>query len=498
MEQNTGIDRRTFVKGVAAAGVGMAMAGPSSSAAPAPGEQAGEGSGASKAKRYAIVGTGSRSGMYQGAMQGDYREHAQLVGLCDINQGRLELAVGKAKAAGLDPKGYAPGDFEKMIDQTRPDAVIVTTVDCFHHEYIVRAMNAGVDVISEKPMTNTAERCQEVLDAREKTGKKCRVTFNYRYSPPRTQIKDILMSGEIGDVLSVDFHWLLNTHHGADYFRRWHAHKKFSQGLMLHKATHHFDLANWWIGAMPAEVMATGKREFYTSTMAKRMGLSGAHERCLTCPEKAKCGFYMDLAADKGLKELYLDNEKYDGYFRDQCVWRDPPDHDIEDTMNVLVRYDNNVTMAYSLNAFNAWEGYTIAFNGTKGRLEHTAVEQVYVNGTNTVQGAIKEKGITTTVIPIRGPARAIEPWTGEGGHGGGDKVLLDDLFLPEPPKDKYLRAADERAGAASILIGVAANKCFKTKQPVVIGELVKGLKQPDYAPMPSRTGPLPMPGKSA
>jgi len=160
--------------------------------------------------------------------------------------------------------------------------------------------------------------------------------------------------------------------------------------------------------------------------------------------------------------------------------------------------YDNNITLAYSLNAFNSWEGYTVAFNGTKGRLEHTAVEQVYVNGTNTVQGAIKEKGITTTVIPIRGPARAIEPWTGEGGHGGGDKVLLDDLFLPEPPKDKYLRAADERAGAASILIGVAANKCFKTKQPVVIGELVKGLKQPDYAPMPSRTGPLPMPGKSA
>ena len=102
------------------------------------------------------------------------------------------------------------------------------------------------------------------------TGRRVRVTFNYRYSPPRTQIKDILMSGAIGDVLSVDFHWLLNTHHGADYFRRWHREKKNSGGLMVHKATHHFDLVNWWLGAMPVQVMATGKREFYTPTMARR------------------------------------------------------------------------------------------------------------------------------------------------------------------------------------------------------------------------------------
>ena len=64
-----------------------------------------------------------------------------------------------------------------------------------------------------------------------------------RTSPPRTQVKDILMSGVIGDVLSVDFHWMLNTHHGADYFRRWHRNKKNSGGLMVHKASHHFDVS---------------------------------------------------------------------------------------------------------------------------------------------------------------------------------------------------------------------------------------------------------------
>src|SRR5207253_8917894 len=117
-------------------------------------------------------------------------------------------------------------------------------------------------------------------------------------------------------------------------------------------------------------------------------------------------------------------------------------------------------------------------------------------SGTGTTQGAIKPGGVKNTIIPIRGPAREIEAWTGAGGHGGGDKVMLDEIFLPGPPPDKYLRAADERAGAASILIGIAANKCFASGQGVKITELVSRLNRPDYSPMPSRTGSLPMPAK--
>jgi predicted dehydrogenase len=480
------LNRRTFMKTLSAAGLGVALGASALTAAAQP---------AGKRKRYAIVGVGGRHVMYQDAIEKNYAAYAELVAVCDTNPGRLEVARKRSTANQAPmPPAYLAADFAKMIAETKPDFVIVTTVDSFHQDYIVAAMEAGCDVITEKPMTNTPERCQQVLDARKRTGRQCRVTFNYRYSPPRTQVKDILMSGEIGEVLSVDFHWLLNTFHGADYFRRWHGQKKFSSGLMLHKATHHFDLVNWWLGAVPVSVTATGKREFYTPAMAKRLGLVSHHERCRTCPEKDKCGFFLDLAASPSLKEMYLDQEKYDGYFRDQCVFR--PEIDIEDTMNVLVKYDTGATMAYSLNAFNAWEGYMIAFNGTKGRLEHNIVESIYVNGTDTVQGGIQPGGITTRVVPLRGAVREVTPWSGVGGHGGGDKVMLDELFLPTTPADKYLRAADERAGAASLLVGAAANRCFVTGQPVVIADLVTGLAKPDYAPMPSRTDPLPMPAK--
>ncbi len=448
-------------------------------------------------RRYAIVGVGSRHELYQDGIEKTHADSAELVALCDLNPGRIELARRRSVRNGAPvPSGYLANDFQRMLREQRPDVVIVTTSDSTHHEFLIGAMEAGCDVVTEKPMTTDAEKCRQILDVRRRTGRDCRVTFNYRYSPPRSQVKELLMSGEIGDVLSVDFHWLLNTHHGADYFRRWHAQKKNSGGLFVHKSTHHFDLVNWWLGASPVAVLASGKREFYTPEMARRMGLSGPHERCLTCPERDRCGFHLDLAASPGLKSLYLDNEVHDGYLRDRCVFRS--EIDIEDTINALVTYDSGATLSYSLNTFNAWEGYTIAFNGTKGRIEHSLVESVYVNGTETIQGGVAENGVRIRVIPLRGAGYDLEPWRAEGDHGGGDRLMLDDIFRRDPLPDKYRRAADERAGAGSILVGVAANRSLQTGAKVLISDLVPDLPRPDFAPMPDRRTAVPMPRRGA
>jgi predicted dehydrogenase len=340
-------------------------------------------------------------------------------------------------------------------------------------------------------MTTDADKCRRILDARRQSGRRCTVAFNYRYMPVRTQIKEMLAGGVIGDVMSVDFNWMLDTHHGADYFRRWHSQKRFSGGLMVHKATHHFDLVNWWLSAVPVTVRASGRRNFYTPAMAKRLGLASHHVRCRTCPEKKKCGFELDLGKSPQLKSLYLDHEKHDGYHRDRCVFR--PDIDIEDSMSVVVGYDTDATLTYSLTAFAPWEGYVVAFNGSKGRLEHKVVESQETH----VPGAGKSYDIALSVHPLRKPAYAVTPRTGEGGHGGGDTMLLDDLFVPARARDPFLRAADERSGAYSILVGVAANRCFETGETVRIADLVPNLTRPDYPRMPARSAPVPMPPKS-
>jgi predicted dehydrogenase len=480
------VSRRDFARTSAAVGLGALL----------PDSASGWFQGGRPARaRYAIVGVGSRSQMYQRAVNQTFAEFAELVACCDVNPGRLALARQAAVAAGRPaPALYAAADFDRMIQDTKPAFVVVTTPCGTHSQYICRANELGVDVVSEKAMTVDAESCQRIVDTQRRTGRSCRVTFNYRYSPPRTQVKDLLMSGVIGDVLSVDFHWMLNTLHGADYFRRWHSYKRMSGGLMVHKATHHFDLVNWWLSAIPVSVYANGKREFYTPAMAKRLALSGPHERCRTCPEKQACGFELNLAGNANLKALYLDNEHHDGYFRDKCVFR--PDIEIEDTMNVIVTYDNQVTLSYSLNAFNAWEGYHIVFNGTAGRLEHKVEEQISISGDGSVPGAIKGDGTYIRVFPLRKPAYEVKVWTGEGGHGGGDDVMLKELFSPERVTDKYLRAADQRAGAYSVLVGIAANRCFTTGQPVRIGDLVANVGRPDFPAMPGHNGPVPMPKK--
>jgi predicted dehydrogenase len=479
-----GVGRREVVKGVAAGSAAMMMSDVASAA---------KLSGSDKKRDYVIVGCGSRARMFQDAIWGPHKNAARLVAICDTNPGRLSYVGKRASVAGAkSPKAYLDTEFDKMLREHKPYAVIVATPDALHDDYIVRALDAGCDVITEKPMTTDAAKAQRIIDAVKRSGKNVRVTFNYRYAPFRSQIKEMLMAGAIGDILSVDFQWLLNTVHGADYFRRWHSNKAISGGLMVHKSTHHFDLVNWWLSAQPVSVSAVGKRDFYTPAMSRRLGLVGPHQRCRTCPEKAKCSFYLDVAADPALKALYIDAEKYDGYFRDQCVWRE--EIDIEDTMNVVVGYDTGATLSYSLNAFNAWEGCIIAFNGTKGRLEHKVVEQAFVAGASLAQSQASGDAITTTLIPLRGQPQVITPRDGEGDHGGGDRVLLADLFEPAPAADPLKRAADYRSGAASILIGAAANICFKTGAPVKIADMVTGLERPDLPAMPGRNDPVPMP----
>ena len=443
-------------------------------------------------RRYAQVGLGGRHFMFRDAILGKYADTCELVGLCDINEGRLAYSIETTRTEhGVDIPGFKAEAFDAMVATTKPDAVIVTTRDCHHDEYICRAMELGCDAITEKPMTTDAEKCRRILETQRQTGRTCTVTFNYRYAPPRTQVKDLLMSGVIGEVLSVDFHWMLDVHHGADYFRRWHRNKCNSGGLLVHKATHHFDLVNWWLSTVPDTVYASGHRHFYLPRTAERYGLHNRSERCRDCPESSRCPFYLDLASGELLRRLYLESETYDGYYRDRCVFSDQID--IEDTMILAVQYASGVKMSYSLNAFSPWEGYVISFNGTRGRLEHKCEESVYINADGSVPGALKKEGTWIRIFPHRQPAHSVDLWTGDGGHGGADPRMLDYVFAPEAqPPDKHRRAADQRSGAWSILVGAAANLSMAEGRPVSVAELVPDIGMPDYTAMPDPDAPIP------
>ena len=330
----------------------------------------------SEKKRYVVVGTGGRAVMFVDAILDTYKESSELLGICDISQVRMDWHNRRIERARGCPAvaTYTADRFDEMIADTKPNVVIVCTMDCFHHEYIVRAMDLGCDAISEKPMTTDAPKARAILEAIERTGRNLRVTFNYRYKAEASAMKQQIMAGAIGRPLSVDFSWMLHTSHGADYFRRWHREKDKSGGLLVHKATHHFDLVNWLIESHPKSVYCMGDLAFYGRKNAEKRGESVTYTRYTGEADAATDPFALHLddnphkLEDPDMKGLYLDAEDETGYLRDRNVFGD--DITIEDTMAVVARYDSGVVLSYCLVAYAPWEGLRLTITGDRGRIE--------------------------------------------------------------------------------------------------------------------------------
>ncbi|SHI86857.1 Oxidoreductase family, C-terminal alpha/beta domain [Tangfeifania diversioriginum] len=426
---------------------------------------------AQRKKRLALVGTGIRgTGFWGKRVVENYSDIVEFVGLCDINPGRLQFALDYMN---VDCPVFT--DFEKMMNETKPEMVIVTTVDATHHKFIIKAMEMGADVLTEKPMTTDEDKSQAILDAEKRTGQKCTVGFNYRYGTLFTAIKEQLAKKPVGEITSVDFHWYLNTYHGASYFRRWHGERDKGGTLLVHKATHHFDLLNWFIDSDPVEVTAYGDLEHY-GINNKFRGVN-----CRNCAYTDKCDYYWDITKDQHSMNLYVKNEKYDGYIRDNCLWRE--DIDIFDKMSAQIKYANNVVVNYSLTTYSPYEGWRIAFNGRDGRIEswedipwrqQEKINQAELHAAEMNQNAPGEVRYDE-IFKMHNFDRDFEMIKVEaarGGHGGGDSRLQDKIFRDPDMADPYKHSAGTRDGAMSCLIGVAARKSINEKRPVKIEEL--------------------------
>ncbi|MFJ9907193.1 Gfo/Idh/MocA family oxidoreductase [Streptomyces sp. NPDC101152] len=440
--------------------------------------------------RAAVVGTGHRAQTFTRGLA--VRPAHRVAALCDPNPTRMAFHNALLTAGGAPPASMWPPDrFADMLRTEGIDEVVVTTVDAAHDAYIVPALEAGCRVVTEKPMTVDAERCARILGTVEATGNSLTVAFNYRFNPVHEKVRALLAEGAVGEILSVHFEWLLDTRHGADYFRRWHREKHNSGGLMVHKASHHFDLVNWWLADEPEEVFGYGRLGFYGPEAGERHGLRRDYERAHGAAPAADDPYALDLAANDTLRALYLDAERDDGYVRDRNVFGGPVS--IEDDMAVLVRYRRGATMTYHLTAYSPWEGYRVMFNGSAGRLELEVEESRWqrpvtrvASNTGALHGdtaAEHAGGARLTLRPLwRPPVDVPLDDAGHEAHGGGDPRMLDALFgsaasgRPADPGEAGHPTATERDGALALAVGVAVNRCFETGRPVTVRELIPGL----------------------
>ncbi|KRD54265.1 Gfo/Idh/MocA family protein [Microbacterium sp. Root280D1] len=430
--------------------------------------------------RYALAGAGARAQMYVEGIIGTHRDRAELVAIIEPNPVRAGHYADRIAEVGAPaPRLATPDELEQVISDERVDRVIICSRDDLHAELIVRSLEAGADVVVEKPLTIDAASAARIEDAVERTGRQVVLTFNYRYSPRNSALRQVIQDGTIGDVTSVDFSWMLDTNHGADYFRRWHREKKNSGGLLVHKSSHHFDLVNWWIRSQPTRVFASGGLRFYGAENAAGRGLG---ERPARGTHDDGDLFELDLRTDERLTALYLDAEEHDGYRRDLDVFSEGIT--IEDNLALVVDYASGATMSYSLNAHSPWEGYRVAVNGTLGRVELEVVERGAVLAGEGLHPHIDPSlsgGHGTTALRPESERLIVQRhWEeayevpidgGDGGHGGGDELLLSDVF-EGPGDDPLARPADWTDGIRSIAVGIAGNRSLETGLPVKVDEL--------------------------
>ena len=442
--------------------------------------------------RYGVVGVGARAAVYIEALATTYAERGEIIAWCDPSPTRMSFYDRVLERAGHPaPARYRPDGFPQLLAEQRPDGIVVTSPDHTHHTYVVAALDAGIDVIVEKPLATSVTSARAIAQAADASSAELVVTFNYRYAPRNSELRRILAEGSVGDVTSVHFEWALDTVHGADYFRRWHRDRTLSGGLLVHKSSHHFDLVNWWLDDDPQVVHAAGALQFYGRANAVRRG---ALDRRVPAAGPDADPFALDLAGDDVLRQLHLEAESEDGYVRNQDVFGDGIT--IEDNAAVLVTYASSAILSYSLNAHAPWEGYRVSINGTEGRAELEVVERGHVASEGDGGG---HAAVDPSIHPNRpGRARSDDPrpagqrllvqrhWErarelpiprGEGPHGGGDARLLDDLFGADPQPDPLRRRAEHRDGLRSLAVGLAANRSIATGRPVRVddGDLALG-----------------------
>ncbi len=221
------------------------------------------------------------------------------------------------------------------------DAIIITTPDNLHYGPCMKALEMGYDVLLEKPISPSEKECRDILSLAKKTGRIVAVCHVLRYAPYFVKLKEIIQSGVLGEVVSVQhFEPIEHKHMSHSYVRgNWHNSKETTP-IILAKSCHDLDILRWMLGKSCTHIQAFGSLQWFT----KKNAPEGSTARCADgCKVESKCpysaleiyyrkrqrNYVFDLPEEKDKQaEFVLEQLKTTNYGR--CVYRmenDQPDH---------------------------------------------------------------------------------------------------------------------------------------------------------------------------
>ena len=396
--------------------------------------------------RVGIIGMGARGVRCFGTLLKEY-DGVQISALADPNAQRLEIAREKL---GGSPELYT--DVDAMLHEAKLDGVVITTPDYTHAAIACAALRAGVKhVLLEKPMATTVQGCMDVIEAMEETGGQVVVGFNLRFAPLLARIKDVVANGDIGRLIMGENREYVSR--GFTYMSRWNRKYELSGGLWIHKGSHDFDLFNWWNeDGVPRQVYASaGLNAFRPDQIPFKV-----EEGKPVGPTCAACAYY-DICPDhhdQGKTDLFnTDTAMDDGYYRDLCIYTS--DKDVHDNGIAIVSYDNNVRISHSECFVCNFSDRFYTLVGDRGTLEARL--------SNPAQIVFKPRWGEDKIIDV--------PLPREGGHGGADPVLAENLVSAMRGETSHLSGIT--GGIRAVAVGQAAEISWRESRAVDIAELV-------------------------
>ena len=420
--------------------------------------------------RVIIVGAGNRGSRYAEIMA-VYPEKYQVVAVAD---------PAKAHRAYVQKLHNIPDEdcyetWQEILAQPKlADVAVIATVDDQHYEPALIAIDKGYDLLLEKPVAQTAKECADIANAAKKKGVNVLVCHVLRYTPFYGKLKQLLMEGTIGQVISIDQVEAVGHLHYSHSFVRgnWHVEEDCTP-MLLAKCCHDLDIIQWLLDKKCTHVHSFGSLTHFKAENAP----AGAPQRCVdgNCPAAETCPYncvkhYYDWKENRrrmiittGISENFepTDEEVMEALRRTNygtCVYHS--NNNMVDHQVVSMEFEDGATATLTMNAFNKGGRYTRIY-GTKGEIYAFMADQEIKIFT------FDERKSWTVSVPKVDESI-------NGGHGGGDQGIVRELYDYMSGTYTGFRAADIHVSVANHMIGFAAEQARHEKTVVDVQAFAK------------------------
>jgi predicted dehydrogenase len=332
------------------------------------------------------------------------------------------------------------------------DAVIITTPDDLHYGPAMQALAMGYDLLLEKPIAQSWAQCNDILQQATKHKRIVAVCHVLRYAPYYRKVKEIIDSGALGSLISIQhLEPIEHVHMSHSYVRGNWRREADTNPIILAKSCHDLDILRWWVGKPCHYISSFGSLKWFKADNAP----AGSTLRCTDgCAVEESCPYsalkiyqrnrtwlhHFDLPADKAQQEAVILKNLQEGPYG-RCVYR--CDNDVPDHQIVSMEFEDQITVNFSMEAFTSYAGRRTRIMGSMGDLvgdEHELFVADFRTG-ELVKWNVREHT------------------TEASGHGGGDWGLVRDWLRAVDQQDPALLSSSLEASMESHQMGFLAEK---------------------------------------